>query len=199
MEPKQVKIKVVSGNDIFGVRKNAFVVMHRNEEGKIHFVELEGMFNLSEYVWEPPKNAKLSFVDPESNVGFAIEIACNTDLSSQILEFNPVTATVAEPQAGEKEAQIVPHKEFSFASDRKISIFSVVGMIVGAICSINGLVSALSIQKNATGRSVYSLDALTELYQKIGTSTSIAVMLLGVLIICYFGNHLYKSIPNEHL
>lgn len=197
MEPKDVKIKVVSGNDYFGVRKNAFVVMHGNEKGKIHFDELEGLFEISEYIWEPPQNAKLSFLDRESNVGFTIEVACDKVLSSQILELNPVSQNVVEPKTDEKV--IISHEEHTSSSNKKVSIFSVVGMTVGAICSTYGLVSAIAIQKLSSGRPSYSTDIFTELSEKVGTSACLFTVLLGILIICYFGNHLYKYSPNDTL
>lgn len=142
MEPKDVKIKVVSGNDYFGVRKNAFVVMHGNEKGKIHFDELEGLFEISEYVWEPPQNAKLSFLDRESNVGFTIEISCDKDLNSNIMKMNPTLIKVVEPQLDE-----IKSSSSDMVSAHQKKKFKIIGISIGAVAILAILVGCFMLRQ----------------------------------------------------
>lgn len=84
---------------------------------------------------------------------------------------------------------------------KKTSIFSEAGIGAGIICSLYGVISIIAFRSALPASSfgadfyTYMYRSVYEFYQKATITAGIAMILLGVIVICYFGNHLYKYEP----
>lgn len=80
----KLKVKVTDGYDDLGVHKGDFIYIYRDENARISFDEVEGFFDISNYIWDPPNDAVISFYDMVNEASFTINISCDESIDAVI-------------------------------------------------------------------------------------------------------------------